>query len=91
MSYYTGFGAETDVAPAVTPVPQAPTVAQHMGGGASQFALLTMVLAGVVWVPTVGGALIGGKLDDGNGRFWGAAAGTAFTFMTLRYIAKQGL
>ena len=88
MSYYTGYG---DAAPVTAPA-QAPTVAQRMGGtGPDKFALFTMALAGIVWAPAVGGSLIGGKLDKENGRFWGAAAGAAFSFMTLRYIAKQGL
>ena len=87
MSYYTGYG--DDAAPAVAPAPvRAPTVAQRLPTPNKQ-ALSIMLLSGLVWAPAMGGALIGGKLDDEHGRLWGAAAGAAFTFMTLRYIAQQ--
>ncbi len=86
MSYYTGFGAETDVAPAAPA--QAPTGVQRLHTPSNQ-ALSIMFLSGLVWAPVLGGTLIGGKLDDEHGKLWGAVAGTAFSFMTLRYIAKQ--
>ena len=84
MSYHVrGFGDD-----AVPAVEQAPTVAQKTPSFSLQ-ALALMGVASIPWVPVVGGAWIGGKVDHEDGRFWGAAAGFAFTFMTLRYIAKQ--
>ncbi len=85
MSYYTGFGTETDTAPVPAPA-QAPAIAQHTP---TNQALSIMFLSGLVWAPALVGGLIGSKLDDEHGKLWGVATGTVFSFMTLRYIAQQ--
>ncbi len=87
MSYYTGVGAETDAAPAVVPA-QAPTVAQKTPSFTKQ-SLAIMGVTALPWIPVVGGARVGGKVNHEDGRFWGAALGFAFSFMTIRYINKQ--
>jgi len=88
MSYYgRGFGA--DVAPVPVPVEeQMPTVADKTPSFTKQ-SLAIMGVTALPWIPVVGGAWLGGKTDNENGRFWGAAAGFAFSFFTLRYIAKR--
>jgi len=83
MSYHRGFGADAVPAPE-----QAPTVAQKTPSFSKQ-ALSAMGVTALPWIPVAGGAWLGGKLGDDHGKLWGALGGFAFSFFTLRYIAKQ--
>lgn len=78
MSYHIGFG---DVA---APVP-ATAVAPRERSSNKQ-AIATMVVTALPWIPVAVGAWIGGHYDK---RGWGAAAGLAVSFLSLRYIDKQ--
>lgn len=71
-----------------TPVPaepQAPTVAQKTPPYTRQ-TLSLMGFAALPWIPVAAGAWIGDRYDR---KGWGALAGFAASFFTIRHIAKQ--
>ncbi len=89
MSYrHRGVGADGPTIVSTNAGTQAPTVANKTPPYTQQ-TLAIMGVAALPWIPVALGSYVGDRALNKSGRLWGAAAGLAVSFFTIRHLTKK--